>query len=172
MLRALLALTSSPNSCSRGIAFEGMHLHILSPSPSPRSPMISYPFLLSSVRTGKFDSTKAAYAKYGDRVEIVVVDDLINGDFTDVLKDVYGVIHVASPFPGRQDLQTTIDVSTRFPSHLSLSDHLDRSFVPTIPLSPLVLPLGCSYRSPSKEHSTLFDKPTPWEPAAFRSSAQ
>ena len=139
VLRALLALTSSPSSCSRGIAFEGMDLHTLSSTPSPHSPTISFLFLLSSARSGKADAVRASYTKYGDRVEIVVIDDLINGDFTDVLKDVYGVIHVASPFPGRQDLRTTIDVSICFLLHLSLPDRFDRSVVP-VPHVPRPLP--------------------------------
>ena len=80
------------------------------PSTHHRSPPI---FFFSLVRAGKFEAVKASYIKYGDRVDIAVIDDLITGDFTDVLKGVHAVIHVATPLPGRQDLQATIDVSTR-----------------------------------------------------------
>jgi len=49
------------------------------------------------VRTRKADSLRKAYAKYGDKVDIVVVEDLVRGDFTDALKGVSAVIHVATP---------------------------------------------------------------------------
>jgi nucleoside-diphosphate-sugar epimerase len=36
-------------------------------------------------------------------VEVVVVDDIAAGDFTEALKDITAVIHVASPLPGRAE---------------------------------------------------------------------
>ena len=113
MLPVLPALTSSRNSCKRVIAFEGIEIHHPAISTIYSPPLSSYFFLFSLVRAGKFEAVKASYIKYGDRVDIAVIDDLITGDFTDVLKGVHAVIHVATPLPGRQDLQATIDVSTR-----------------------------------------------------------
>jgi len=49
------------------------------------------------VRSRKADALRKSYAKYGDKVDIVVVDDLVRGDFTDALKGVSAVIHVATP---------------------------------------------------------------------------
>jgi len=63
------------------------------------------------VRSGKADVMKAAYLKYGDRVDVAVADDHINGDFTDALKGVRAIIHIATPLPGRQSLQSTIDIA-------------------------------------------------------------
>ena len=40
---------------------------------------------------------RKSYAKYGDKVDIVVVEDLVRGDFTNALKGVSAVIHVATP---------------------------------------------------------------------------
>ena len=94
--------------CKRDIAFEGTQLP---PPPFAYSPKLPSIFIFSVVRSGKADAVKAAYTKYGDQVDIVVVDDFINGDFTDALKGVYAIILVASPLPGRQDLRATIDVS-------------------------------------------------------------
>ena len=50
-----------------------------------------------------------AYAKHGDKVDIVVVEDLVKGDFTDALKGVSAVIHVAAPIPGREALKDVIE---------------------------------------------------------------
>ena len=44
-------------------------------------------------------------------MDIVVIDDLVTGDFTDALKGVHALIYVACPFPGRQDIPTTVRVS-------------------------------------------------------------
>jgi len=75
------------------------------------------------------------YAKYGDEVEIVVVEDLVKGDFTDALKGVSALIHVAAPLPGREELKDILEVC-----HLpSLSD---------LSLTPSIL------RSPGRDHST------------------
>jgi len=47
------------------------------------------------------DSVAACDAVYGKgRVEVIVVDDVATGDFTEALKDITAVIHVASPLPG------------------------------------------------------------------------
>ena len=61
------------------------------------------------------------YAKYGDKVDIVVVEDLITGDFTDALKGVSAVIHVATPVPGREDLKDILEVG-HLPAHFLISN--------------------------------------------------
>ena len=63
------------------------------------------------MRPRKAGSLKEAYAKYGDKVDIVVVEDLVKGDFTDALKDVSAVIHAATPVPGRENLNDILKVS-------------------------------------------------------------
>jgi hypothetical protein len=63
------------------------------------------------VRPRKADTLRKSYAKYGDRVDIVVVEDLIKGDFTDALKGVSAVIHAATPMPGREELKDILEVN-------------------------------------------------------------
>jgi len=63
-----------------------------------------------TVRGPRFVANQEIYQKiYGAAVDIVVVDDLIEGDFTAALQGVDGVIHVASPLFGRGDAKSTID---------------------------------------------------------------
>ncbi|KAF9643358.1 NAD(P)-binding protein [Thelephora ganbajun] len=62
-------------------------------------------------RSRKADTLRKAYAKYGDRVDIVVVEDLVKGDFTDALKGVSAVIHTASPAPGREELKDILEIT-------------------------------------------------------------
>ena len=62
-------------------------------------------------RSRKADSLRKAYARYGDNVDIVVVEDLVKGDFTDQLKGVSAVIHAATPLPGREELRDILEVS-------------------------------------------------------------
>ena len=59
------------------------------------------------------------YAKYGDKVDIVVIEDLIKGDFTDALKGVSAVIHVATPLPGREELKDILEVG-HLPAHFPI----------------------------------------------------
>ncbi|KAG6810796.1 hypothetical protein H0H92_010308 [Tricholoma furcatifolium] len=42
-------------------------------------------------------------------LEFIQVDDIASSDLTAALKDVYAVIHVASPLPGRTSVQDTLD---------------------------------------------------------------
>lgn len=63
------------------------------------------------MRPRKADLLRKAYAKHGDKVEIVIVEDLVKGDFTDALKDVSSVIHAATAVPGRDELKDILEVS-------------------------------------------------------------
>jgi len=63
------------------------------------------------VRPRKADALKKAYAKYGDKVDIVIIEDLVKGDFTDALKGVSAVIHVATPVPGREELRDILEIT-------------------------------------------------------------
>jgi len=80
------------------------------------------------VRSRKADTLRKSYVKYGDRVDIVVVEDLVKGDFTDALKGVSAVIHVATP-GFSQELTDILEVGylpDSFPtsdSHQCPSDH-------------------------------------------------
>lgn len=82
---------------------------------------------------------RKAYAEYGDRVEIVVVEDLVKGDFTDALKGVSAVIHTATPVPGREELQDLLKVSYSPDVYLTPSsykrftDHQGGDFEPRPP---------------------------------------
>ena len=84
-------------------------------------------------RSRKAEALRKAYAKYGDRVDVVVIEDLIKGDFTDALKGVSAVIHAASPAPGREELKDILEVGGLLPdstissSHRRISDHQGRS---------------------------------------------
>ncbi|TFK26955.1 NAD(P)-binding protein [Coprinopsis marcescibilis] len=54
-----------------------------------------------------FTSTANVHFVSGN-LEFVRVDDLVKGEFTDALRDVHAVIHVASPLPGRTGPDETI----------------------------------------------------------------
>ena len=45
-------------------------------------------------------------------IEIVEIADIVHGQFQDVLLGVDAVIHIASPLPGRTDLQNMLNVCT------------------------------------------------------------
>ncbi|KAI0342899.1 NAD(P)-binding protein [Trametopsis cervina] len=52
-------------------------------------------------RVKKVADTKERFASAGDKVEVFGVDDIINGSFKEVLTGAWGVIHAASPLPGK-----------------------------------------------------------------------
>ena len=68
------------------------------------------------MRSRKADALRKAYAKHGDKVDIIVIEDLIKGDFTDALKGVSAVIHVATAIPGREELRDILEVCN-LPAH-------------------------------------------------------
>ncbi|KDQ55848.1 hypothetical protein JAAARDRAFT_37273 [Jaapia argillacea MUCL 33604] len=53
-----------------------------------------------SVRSGKVSNVQALWEAYGDKVEIVLLDDVATSDATEALKGVEAVIHIAAPFSG------------------------------------------------------------------------
>lgn len=88
---------------------------------------------LSTVRSKKVAFVQGWYTQYGDRVEIVAIDDIINGDYSAALKSllcfdafimvfylmeiegVEAVIHVAAPLVGRAAThQESVDVRLTF----------------------------------------------------------
>ena len=133
----------------------------LSPRPRSHSLGTSSLFLFSPVGWEQPTLWKLRTPKVGDRVDIVVVDDLIDGDFTDGLRGVHAVIHVAPPLPGHRDPQTTIGVSTA----------LNWPFWPIRRPKPFYAVTWLS-RPSSKEHSISFDKPTLRESTAFHTSCR
>ncbi|KAA1467423.1 NAD-P-binding protein [Dentipellis sp. KUC8613] len=50
-----------------------------------------------TARSQKIDKLRAAYKSYGDKFEAVVVDDIALSDWTDALRGVRALIHIASP---------------------------------------------------------------------------
>lgn len=56
-----------------------------------------------TARSVKVAAVQAAFSSQlgGDRVEIVGIDDIISDDFTKALEGVSGVLHLASPLPGK-----------------------------------------------------------------------
>ncbi|KAJ6581945.1 hypothetical protein B0H19DRAFT_1117104 [Mycena capillaripes] len=46
----------------------------------------------------KGQAIQQKYTHMGDKFQFAIVDDLVNGDLSDALKDISAVIHVASPF--------------------------------------------------------------------------
>ncbi|TCD66399.1 hypothetical protein EIP91_001390 [Steccherinum ochraceum] len=68
----------------------------------------------ATVRSSKVALHTAAFKVYGAAVEVVGVDDLVKGSFTDILKDVNAVIHQAAPLPGRSaSLAEALDISVQ-----------------------------------------------------------
>ncbi|ETW76675.1 hypothetical protein HETIRDRAFT_442094 [Heterobasidion irregulare TC 32-1] len=53
-----------------------------------------------TVRSSKADRVKKAYASFGDKFEITVVDDLATSDLTAAFQGVTALIHVGSPLAG------------------------------------------------------------------------
>ncbi|KAG6805160.1 hypothetical protein H0H93_005502, partial [Arthromyces matolae] len=42
-------------------------------------------------------------------LEFVGIDDIATGDFSEALKDVDAIVHVASPLPGRTSVDDTLN---------------------------------------------------------------
>jgi hypothetical protein len=57
----------------------------------------------SAARGAKADHLKSSYASYGDRFVVVKITDIAHDKFPEALADVDGIIHIASPLPGRAD---------------------------------------------------------------------
>ncbi|KZT41443.1 NAD(P)-binding protein [Sistotremastrum suecicum HHB10207 ss-3] len=53
------------------------------------------------VRRPKLAQMQEAYASYGNKVQVVAVDDIAHSDLRPVLRGVTSVIHVASPLPAK-----------------------------------------------------------------------
>ncbi|KAA1470841.1 NAD(P)-binding protein [Dentipellis sp. KUC8613] len=63
--------------------------------------LMKYMSSISTARSGKAPRVQAAYASFGDRFQIVVVDDLATDDLTEAFKGVDALIHVGSPLAGK-----------------------------------------------------------------------
>ncbi|GBE80659.1 Putative uncharacterized oxidoreductase [Sparassis crispa] len=62
-------------------------------------------------RSSKVSMAQEGYAAYGDKYEVVPFDDLVGGDFSNIVKGVSAVIHVAAPLAGRADRAEAIRVA-------------------------------------------------------------
>ncbi|KAA1470844.1 NAD(P)-binding protein [Dentipellis sp. KUC8613] len=65
-----------------------------------------------TARSGKAPRVQAAYASFGDRFEIVVVDDLATSDLSHALAGVDALIHVGSPLAGKATPEVLIKAYT------------------------------------------------------------
>ena len=74
--------------------------------------MLAYLVIASTICLPEVEALKLTYSKYRDRVEIVMVDDIINGDFIDALHGTSALIHVRSPLPGCDGTEALTNVST------------------------------------------------------------
>ncbi|KAJ7856765.1 hypothetical protein B0H14DRAFT_3642076 [Mycena olivaceomarginata] len=57
----------------------------------------------AAARGAKADHLKSSYVSYGDRLEVVKITDIAHDEFPEALDGVDGIIHIASPLPGRAD---------------------------------------------------------------------
>ncbi|THH00765.1 hypothetical protein EW026_g1816 [Hermanssonia centrifuga] len=64
-----------------------------------------------TVRSPKVATIKQWYkgTEYEGKVDVVVIDDLVAGDFTAAFQGVEGVIHAAAPLPGRASPEEALD---------------------------------------------------------------
>ncbi|KAL4243870.1 NAD(P)-binding domain superfamily protein [Abortiporus biennis] len=63
--------------------------------------------------TTKGNTLKSAFSSFGDRLEIVIVGNLISDDLSYALKGVESVIHAAAPLPGQNNPAEALDVAVK-----------------------------------------------------------
>ncbi|TFY56926.1 hypothetical protein EVG20_g8743 [Dentipellis fragilis] len=61
-----------------------------------------------TARSAKAPRVQKAYASFGDRFQVAVVDDLTTSDLTDAFKDINALIHVGSPLAGKAPQNTLV----------------------------------------------------------------
>ncbi|KAJ6535062.1 hypothetical protein B0H19DRAFT_1184838 [Mycena capillaripes] len=57
----------------------------------------------AAARGAKADHLQSSYASYGDRFEVVKIVDIAHDQFPEALVGVDGILHLASPLPGRAE---------------------------------------------------------------------
>ncbi|KAJ6535066.1 hypothetical protein B0H19DRAFT_1184847 [Mycena capillaripes] len=57
----------------------------------------------AAARGAKADHLQSSYASYGDRFEVVKIADIAHDQFPEALVGVDGILHLASPLPGRAE---------------------------------------------------------------------
>ncbi|KAJ6535063.1 hypothetical protein B0H19DRAFT_1184841 [Mycena capillaripes] len=57
----------------------------------------------AAARGGKADHLQSSYASYGDRFAVVKIADIAHDQFPEALVGVDGILHLASPLPGRAE---------------------------------------------------------------------
>ncbi|KLO19163.1 NAD(P)-binding protein [Schizopora paradoxa] len=60
----------------------------------------------ATARPPKVDALRE---KYGGKVDVVGIADIANGDYSEALKDVDAILHIAAPLPGKADAAGMID---------------------------------------------------------------
>ncbi|TFY81094.1 hypothetical protein EWM64_g2911 [Hericium alpestre] len=61
-----------------------------------------------TVRSGKAQRVEDAYASFGDRFSVAIIDDLATADFTEAFKGADALIHAASPLAGSASAEVVI----------------------------------------------------------------
>ena len=69
-----------------------------------------WPFIPRTARGAKIDLIKATFSSYGDKFEVVTVNDVAVHNLSDHLEGVDAVIHAAAPLPGKGDPKALLNV--------------------------------------------------------------
>ncbi|TFY69960.1 hypothetical protein EVG20_g2920 [Dentipellis fragilis] len=75
-----------------------------------------------TARSAKAPRVKAAYASFGDRFDVALVDDLATSDLSGAFEGVDALIHVGSPLAGKATPEVLIKVNSILPPFLSICD--------------------------------------------------
>ncbi|TFY78626.1 hypothetical protein EWM64_g5382 [Hericium alpestre] len=67
-----------------------------------------------SVRSGKEDGLRSAYASYGEKFEVVVIDDIATSDLEPAFQGVRAVIHSATAIPQSTNAEHTLEVGAYY----------------------------------------------------------
>ncbi|KAJ7575097.1 hypothetical protein C8J56DRAFT_1032753 [Mycena floridula] len=65
----------------------------------------------AAARPSKVEQIRAAYAKYGKDFDVIAISDIATDQFPEALKDVYAVIHVASPIHQKANTQDMLNTA-------------------------------------------------------------
>src|SRR6266436_3805542 len=94
-----------------------------------------------TARGAKIDLTSHVFASYGDRFEVIGINDVSTDDISQYLDGVTAVIHTAAPLPSRGDAKFILKVG-----------------ISSFSLLEAVLNFFFSHREPLKDPSILFGK--------------
>jgi hypothetical protein len=69
--------------------------------------------MFRTARGAKVDLAKEIFASYGDKFEVVLVNDVAVDDISEQLKGVDAVIHAAAPLPSKGDQKALLNACIR-----------------------------------------------------------